>query len=370
MIVKYIYYLCMLIFAVSTSCSNADFSGGVGQPAAAVKPTDVSLQLNMLFADGSKQLKISAAFAPSVPLTDPNADYHRDYALVPGSVKSDLTGGFDAVLATQLAASTFTAGVDHSAANKDGAYAIKIHMSSTGLIVGGTKIGDKAFDLSQTSAEKRWTKDEGVLKEIPSQGAGGQSGDCEIEPNGAQPKGGVYFVVLTKPAPCDFRMPKVQIKGQKFMGSFGNPVDVLIGTYYRNLQQTANAHPFSVVGDAPKDSTGQIVALDNGFLLVQPDNKSYLLVDGGQARPDDSAYHSTAKVATDLSQTMGFGVTVLLQPSPGSASDNYASGTLFKKGSVIALYDDTPDMGGSIDVKAMTQSNQSAGLTLTWDAQN
>ncbi|MEI6398183.1 MAG: hypothetical protein WCO71_05385, partial [Pseudomonadota bacterium] len=90
---KYIYYLCMLIFGVATSCSNADFSGGAGRSAgvssnAAVKPTDESMQLNMVFADGSKQLQISAAFASSVPLTDPAADYHRDFALVPGSVKS------------------------------------------------------------------------------------------------------------------------------------------------------------------------------------------------------------------------------------------------------------------------------------------
>ena len=66
---------------------------------------------------------------------------------------------------------------------------------------------------------------------------------------------------------------------------------------------------------------------------------------------------------------MGFGATELLQPSPGSASDNYASGTIFKKGSVIAIYDDTPDMAGSIDVKGLTQFIQSVGLKLTWDAQ-
>ena len=112
--------------------------------------------------------------------------------------------------------------------------------------------------------------------------------------------------------------------------------------------------------------------IDNGFLLIQPDHKSYLLADGGNAAPPayrTNAYHSTATVAKDISQTMGFGDTELLQPSPGSAADNYASGTLFKKGSVVAMYDDMPDMGGGIDVKALTQSIQIVGMKLTWDAQ-
>ncbi|MEI6398982.1 MAG: hypothetical protein WCO71_09445, partial [Pseudomonadota bacterium] len=200
---------------------------------------------------------------------------------------------------------------------------------------------------------------------------------CQIESNGEQPKSGVYFVVLTKPAPCDFRMPKVGILSWAGTGATQTAVftDVLIGTYWLIGETMGAAHPFSVVKDRPKGPNGNVLAVDNGFLLVQPDHKSYLLADGGFALTEmlrekfPSVYHSTATVAKDLSRTMGIGDTELLQPSPGSASDNYASGTLFKKGSVVAMYDDTSDMGGGIDVKALTQSIQSVGMKLTWDAQ-
>ena len=57
-----------------------------------------------------------------------------------------------------------------------------------------------------------------------------------------------------------------------------------------------------------------------------------------------------------ISHTLGFGDTTLLQPSPGSAADNYATATEFLAGSVIAQYDDTPDMAGSIDVHALVSN--------------
>lgn len=99
---------------------------------------------------------------------------------------------------------------------------------------------------------------------------------------------------------------------------------------------------------------------------MQPDGISYLLVDAGLARSGKAAQ----VIASEISQSLGFGPTTLKQPSPGSAADKHATATLFKKGSVIALYDDTPDMSGSIDVNALVDTATSLpnGLSLKWNA--
>jgi hypothetical protein len=181
--------------------------------------------------------------------------------------------------------------------------------------------------------------------------------DCKLESNGKQPAGGVYSVVLTKPAPCDFKLPTVTISNPLL--AIGGPLEVAIGSYWEH-KDSRDALPDGVLGIAhsfpliPTPAGAPVI--DNGFILVQPDNKSYLLVDGGAALPDSREFRSAATIANLISQTLGFGKTTLLQPQAGSASDNYASATVFKAGSVVAMYDDTPDMSGLINVEALISS--------------
>lgn len=195
--------------------------------------------------------------------------------------------------------------------------------------------------------------------------------DCKISANGKQAVHGVYAVVLTDPAPCDFRLPAVTISGSgmsmpgfgpgsAFPGvSGGGSLKISIGTYWNALGASGSfgtgfsggrggvAHDFPLV-----DKPAGAPLIDNGFILVQPNHKSYLLVDGGMARTAADS-QKTAAIASQISQTQGFGDTTLMQPAAGSESDDFASATVFKAGSVIALYDDTPDMNGSIDVEAL-----------------
>jgi hypothetical protein len=175
-------------------------------------------------------------------------------------------------------------------------------------------------------------------------------GACKIISNGQDPSLGVYAVVLTQPAPCDFKLPRVTVSGGLLGGLLGGgSIQVPVGSYWSGgFGADGVAHSFSLVGEpsgAPR--------IDNGFLLVQPDNKTYLLVDAGSARPDSRQYQSASDIANQLSQSLGWGSTTLLQPDPGSEADDYATATVFKKGSVIAIYDDTPDMAGHIEVEAL-----------------
>lgn len=178
-------------------------------------------------------------------------------------------------------------------------------------------------------------------------------GHCRIVPSGQQPRQGVYAVVLTAPAPCDFRLRSITVSDQPTTNAFAPAAHKLaIGTYWnypRNekfpeYNQTAHEFP-TVPGPA------EMPMIDNGFILIQPDGESYLLFDNGFARRKASNYQSAAQIANQLSLSLGFGPTKLLQPDPGDPATNYATATLFKAGSVIAIYDDTPDMTGSIAVE-------------------
>lgn len=176
-------------------------------------------------------------------------------------------------------------------------------------------------------------------------GLNGISSNCSIEANGDQARLGVYAVVLTTPAPCDFKLPSVTISSSGLFG--GNSVKVPIGTYWSGLTGT-KAHSFALTG-----TPANAPIIDNGFILIQPDGKSYLLADAGMALPLLPTHQSAGEIASQVSQSLGFGPTELLQPDPGSPSDNYATATVFKAGSVIAIYDDTPDMNGAIEVETL-----------------
>lgn len=178
-----------------------------------------------------------------------------------------------------------------------------------------------------------------------SLGLNGSSASCTIDPNGDQARLGVYAVVLTYPAPCDFKLPTVTISSSGLFG--GDSVKVPVGTYWSGLTGTT-AHSFGLTG-APANAP----RIDNGFLLIQPDGKSYLLADGGMALPMMPTHQSASDIANQVSQSLGFGPTELLKPDPGSETDNYATATVFKAGSVIAIYDDTPDMNGAIKVESL-----------------
>lgn len=187
---------------------------------------------------------------------------------------------------------------------------------------------------------------------------------CAISANGEQAYPGVYAVVLTNPAPCDFRLPHVTITSFAILGFGGDKVTLPIGSYWTDTSffDGEKAHEFAT-GAEPAN----VPRIDNGFLLVQPDGKTYLLADAGMAHRSNPMFKPTSEIANQLSQTLGFGPTELLQPDPGSEADNYATATVFKKGSVIAVYDDTPDMAGGIEVAALvedfTEVDDSTGST-------
>lgn len=116
------------------------------------------------------------------------------------------------------------------------------------------------------------------------------------------------------------------------------------------------------------------LAIDSGFLLAQPDGKVYLLADAGVAY-FASTHKATEKIAEDLiadlkERSKGIsqspfkvqsfrdaGKGVLLKPS---------ADTTFAKGSVIAIYDDTPDMAGNIDVDALVKYTVTTNIGLSW----
>ena len=118
-------------------------------------------------------------------------------------------------------------------------------------------------------------------------------------------------------------------------------------------------------------ATSEVVTIDNGYILVEPTGKTYLLVDAGVAQKKRSGSKKAEDIAKDILANKFPGVAFqgLLQPTAGDAGDNYAAGTIFAKGSIIALYDDTSDMSGKVDVTALTSGLQTVGLMAEWTAE-
>lgn len=186
----------------------------------------------------------------------------------------------------------------------------------------------------------------------------GDIGACQLQPNGDQARYGVYGVVLTKPAPCDFKMPYVTVATGALLAL--NSKRIPIGTYW-DSSMGGVSHPFGLTVEA----TGMPI-LDNGILLIQPDGKSYLIVDAGMAKPQMPGYQTAKDIANQISESLGFGPTELLKPQSGSAQDRFASTTVFKAGSVIAIYDDTPDMAGTIEVDLLIADALGANETVNF----
>jgi len=359
---------------LAIACSDTNFSGQSARPSGNAE-TGQNILANFLFSDGNKKLTISAVLKPKSSIKNYEDNFSMDYVLVPSSIKSESSGDFPDDLAKQLGAAGIVANLNHDKNKTDNPFSLKIKMAAKGLVLDGKKIPDQNLELSQANSDASWTKSEGTLPAFNTSSTQDNSANCKIEPSGEQPRTGVYFVVLTKPAPCDFKLSKVMVQGMhpvvlsdQIAINYYPPTDVAIGTYWTTSPAVKIAHNFPLVEVGPKTKDGPPVRLDNGFILVQPDHNSYLLADGGSAVPTHKSFKPAQTIANDISQTLSYGGTTLLQPSAGQASDNFASATLFKKGSVIAIYDDTPDMAGNIDVNALVVAMQSTGFSLSWDA--
>lgn len=300
------------------------------------KASAVNFQLSLLFSVGDQSVQVTGLFYPL------SSGTRIGYALMPGTLRAIPTDKFPKAAIDILIKSDYKVTLSSTDTTKTLEIFIDTHSSDTDAFV-----PPRMLSLSQANSTFQFKKNEGTIKT-----SNGDTGNCKIEPSGEQPKPGVYAVILTKPAPCDFKLPTVRVFD--IDESF---VDFPIGTYWRSRSGPETlgdtAHNFPVV------TVPRTVYLDNGFFLVQPNHETYLLVDAGRARKSSPAYKSTQTIAEEVSQSLGFGYTRLLQPKPDS--------TVFQKGSVVALYDDTPDMGGWIDVKALV-NNTPTDLKLRWEA--
>jgi hypothetical protein len=339
------------------------------QPSSA--PGSIVAHFNVVAGDN--KLIVSANFKPKSSGVDFSKDAHVDFDIDIPTVSSTTAGSVEAAVAAQVAKLPISAAMDFKMADKS--YVVTITVPVSGLVVKGKLVGAQTVTLTQSANNPNWSKDEGSVSAFGSLSDLPNPEDCSIVGNANSKKGlpaGTHFVILTNPAPCDFKLPSVIVGSDKPL------TEVPIGTYWTSWwdrTKTAadwrnphrKAHDFDLVS-APQTSKGTDVRIDNGFILLQPDGISYLLVDAGVAQPEVAGYKSAKQIANDVSHTLKFGDTVLKQPNPGSVSDNFASATVFKKGSVIGIYDDTPDMGGTIAIDAFATKLISVDTTLSWDA--
>lgn len=364
--------VCLVMELILISgCSSHTFTATTVRPRPAVTPLKASnLLVNFMIASGAKTLSLSAEFHSKAAVSASQAVNSLEYELVAGSVVPKTANGFSETLAHQIALSKFSATMIHVPAQAD-SNKLQIVVETHGITDNGKNLPDQKMIFVQSSPSASWKKDEGSVSAFGSQG--GQAtpvANCGIQSNGQQAVPGNWAAILTNPAPCDFRLPTVGITDLES----GFSARIPIGSYWSWDQNDSAmalaqsfggdiAHPFNL-------NSNYNIRIDNGFILIQPDNKSYLLVDAGQARPNSQQYLSAGAIASNLSQALGFGSTTLMQPSAGMAGDNFAGSTVFKKGSVIALYDDTPDMHGSVDVNSLIAVSVPVVsiFTLSWNA--
>ena len=339
--------------------------------------SDRTIKPRLMSIAGVAQV-VSSGGAPRQLQITVDADKLRIYDVtlpeVVEAIKSsniNASGGFPDAQAQLFASFGYTPTLTNA---NGGGYTMTIVMATHGLFAGDKALPDKNINLTQTNPNLAWSKDEGEMADLGStQISVDTVSTCNITSNGEQPKSGVHAVILTKPAPCDFRLPKVTVSGGVAVADAKAPISVPIGTYWLTPPPCGEtpgcvaAHKLPLV-DRPAGAPG----LDNGFVLIQPDGNSFLLVDAGIAeQPGYPGFQDLDTIANQVSQTLGFGATKVQQPKPGAADKGFSDGTLFKKGSVIAIYDDTPDMGGVIDVEALVKDSTNvlpAGLSLKWTA--
>lgn len=339
---------------VALACSDTSFEGGSGTvrktPPPPTKGGKGDLDLSLRISTGSKNIDLTATFTPASKLSgNSKSTGTGKYNLIPGTVTIINTDGLSAELVEALKSAKMAAEVQQASQN----YTVAVTMDIPATKVEGEPVAAQKLSLSEKSVELKWSKDEGATDKFGKLDRQTSVTGCKIEPNGNAPKSGVYSVVLTKPADCNFTLTSLKV------GRANTLQDVPIGSYWKWSASHQKAHAFAL-------NSNFTTPIDNGFILVQPDGKSYLLADAGSAR---SGGKDTATIANDLSRTLGFGDTQLLQPNPGNSADNFKGATVFMKGSVIAIYDDTPDMGGVLDVNSLVSSAQNGGVRLSWSAQ-
>lgn len=116
----------------------------------------------------------------------------------------------------------------------------------------------------------------------------------------------------------------------------------------------------------------QHISLDNGFLLAEPSGDVYLVADAGIAQKGRADYKSAdkmaeifinslkAKCATSLyAPFCGTSFKGLRRPSPDK---------VFAKYSVLAIYDDTNDMFGTLNIDELTKYVVTYDIGLRWSS--
>lgn len=364
---------------------------GMGVPSNLSK----SIVLNLVFAAKGKKLNIEAKFSVSSVLINAKGQAVATLALVKDSIKSSLSGDFSKELADQLLKGVFSAEIIYDVKNPNEPYTFNAKLLTKNLVVDGKNLGDQAFVMSKAGKTLSLENNEGDQKALETKETKDISDKCKITSTGRPLSG--RLTRLTHPAPCDFNLPKIVAGWHKTaMG------EIPIGTYWRYLYfpSYANntgkcfhaggkfcrspngewdvAHDFPYLdGFLSKDDLKKIprvtgrpdetVTFDSGFLLAEPSGKVYLLADAGVSMRNLS-WLPTKTIAKDLlaelkvtnSSQYKTDFVDLFRPT---------AETTFEKGSVIAIYDDTPDMGGSIDVTALTKYVVTSNIGLRWSTE-
>lgn len=358
-------------YGLIQGCGNTSFSGGgagfISKPPI-VPPklnelSDYKLAAAFTYSIAGSTYILRGDFLPKDPRKASSDTSETEFILVPGSLKAEPGKDFPPDLASTLYKASISAFVSKSYGEKP--WNVSFKVATSDLVIEQKNIGSKTFDLKSSSADQSWSEKTGEV--AASAQTDNSSSDCKIGDAGATLAG--YYTVVTTKAPCDFRLPTIKVG--LAAGLLG---EVEIGTYWNATARTIVAHQFpfiSKIEDMPKvPNTQNPLTMDNGFILVEPTGKTYLLADAGLAR-NASNHQSTEDIAkTILAQKFpGVAFQGLLKPVAGSKANNYAESTVFQKGSIIALYDDTPDMSGKVDVSALTSALRTSGLSLEWLAQ-
>jgi hypothetical protein len=369
-------------YALSPSCGESNFAGSAAKSGSTqeIPPELKGSKLLAEFAyklDGAEYI-LKGEFAPQKAPLNSKGDYTVDFVLVPGSLIPSAGAKFPADLASKIESAGLTATVSRVAADQENGFSVSFKINAKDLIIKNQNVGNKDFVLSGSAGTANW---QGKSTEVAAVTQSTEVMEaCKIEATGNPLNG--RATIVTRPAKCDFKLPTVKV-GVLNLG------EVQIGTYWNSTVAEWNAgsgdrgtayifsvaHTFPLVEATKKpkalNNASQVVVMDNGFILAEPTGKTYLLVDAGIAQKNNAGYLSAETIAKDILKTAYPAAEFkgLFQPVAGSAADNYAQATVFATGSVIALYDDTPDMSGKIDVNALTSGQKNIGLSVTWSAQ-
>jgi hypothetical protein len=373
------------IYGLSPSCGQSNFAGSSARstgtnglpPNLPPEVKDSKLVAEFIYTVDGANYVIKGEFLPKKVPVNSNGDYTVEFELVPGSLNPQAEANFPQDLADKLAGAGLTATVSKVTSN-DAGYSVSFKVNAKNLVIKNQNVGDKDFILGESAGAASWQGNPTEVATITQSPELQEA--CKIEATGNPLNG--RATIVTRPSKCDFKMPSVRV-GVLNLG------EVQIGTYWNSSVAEWNAgttdkstgylfsvaHTFQLVDAAQKPKTtanpGQVVVMDNGFILAEPTGKTYLLVDAGIAQKNNAGYLSAETVARDILKTAYPAAEFkgLFQPVAGLAADNYAASTVFSKGSVIALYDDTPDMSGKIDVNALTSGQKNIGLLVNWSAQ-